>query len=938
MSGPLRILVAGQAVGQASDGLAQISFAQLILFDIGRGASPGRIAGVLAATLLPFSLVGPFAGVLIDRWDRRRTLVVTSWCRAGLAAAAVAVALGRSAPLAYAGVLLLLSSSRFVLAGKGAVLPRIVAPSDLVTANAVSSLAGMTAAFAGAVVGSTFVAAAAPAGFAGAAAGYLLAGLLLRRLPPVGGQRRAASSAPDAPTRASARAAGGSLRGVVADLRAGVRAVSRSPAVRRPLLAVWLHRFLLGTGFITLVLVADSGYHLQAAGYGLALAVTGLAAFVGTLAAPLLARRYAPRALLPLAFLPPAAAAVVAGYTPYLPGLLATVAVAAVSFQVLKVLADALVGGASADVVRGRVFAAYDVLYNVAFVVAGLAFVPLWHPGAARRLLWGLAAAFVLAWLALVAEGRRWPFGIGSATTVAGIRRPAGRSLPPTRWRRWAPRCAAVVAGGVPVLAFPRPSLWWWAWIGLLPWLLVLRHAGSPREGAVRGWCGGAGFLFAAHYWLLPNVGVFLVPVVAAVGALWAPWGAVAAAVLTRRSSPRRAAAALAVLPAGWVAIEAVRSWASLGGPWALLGASQWPHPVMLAPAAVGGVWLVSALVVVANVALLLAVSAGGGRGRLVGVAAVLLAAIAAPLCAAVLPVPPATGRLSVALVQPGVVPDPQARFDAGQTLTSSLVGRRVDLVVWGESSVGFDLAARPDLLERLRDVSARVGGDLLVNVDARGGDGGIRKTSVLVDPAGVRGQYTKTRLVPFGEYVPFRRVLGWLTLVSRAAPEDRGRGSQVTVLTAGKVRVGPLVCFESAFPDLARTAARRGADVIVYQTATSTFQGSWAPAQHASLAAVRAVETGRPVLQAALTGTSAAYAADGRRLAWFDTDRRGVVEVSLPLATRTTPYDRLGDWVPAVAFAGLVLSLLAAALRVARSSSADTPPPGGIVGNEASP
>jgi apolipoprotein N-acyltransferase len=284
------------------------------------------------------------------------------------------------------------------------------------------------------------------------------------------------------------------------------------------------------------------------------------------------------------------------------------------------------------------------------------------------------------------------------------------------------------------------------------------------------------------------------------------------------------------------------------------------------------------------------------------------------------------------------VVPDPQARFDAGQTLSSSLVGRRVDVVVWGESSVGFDLAARPDLLERLRDVSARVGGDLLVNVDARGGDGGIRKTSVLVDPAGVRGQYTKTRLVPFGEYVPFRRVLGWLTLVSRAAPEDRGRGSQVTVLTAGKVRVGPLVCFESAFPDLARTAARRGADVIVYQTATSTFQGSWAPAQHASLAAVRAVETGRPVLQAALTGTSAAYAADGRRLAWFDTDRRGVVEVSLPLATRTTPYDRLGDWVPAVAFAGLVLSLLAAALRVARSSSADPPPPGGIVGNEASP
>jgi len=73
----------------------------------------------------------------------------------------------------------------------------------------------------------------------------------------------------------------------------------------------------------------------------------------------------------------------------------------------------------------------------------------------------------------------------------------------------------------------------------------------------------------------------------------------------------------------------------------------------------------------------------------------------------------------------------------------------------------------------------------------------------------------------------------------------------------------------------------------------------------YASLAAVRAAETGRPVLHAARTGTSAAYAADGRRLAWFDTDR--VVEVSLPLATRTTPYDRPGAGVPAVAFAGLV-------------------------------
>ena len=90
--GAFRTLVFGQALGQLGDGLTQIAFAQLVVFDIGRGASPGRIAGILAVTLLPFSLLGPLGGVLIDRWDRRRTLIIASLCRASLAAVAIAAA------------------------------------------------------------------------------------------------------------------------------------------------------------------------------------------------------------------------------------------------------------------------------------------------------------------------------------------------------------------------------------------------------------------------------------------------------------------------------------------------------------------------------------------------------------------------------------------------------------------------------------------------------------------------------------------------------------------------------------------------------------------------------------------------------------------------------------------------------------------------------
>ena len=79
---PLRVLVTGQCLSQGADGLAQIAFAHFFLFDVGEGATPGRIATVLAVTLLPFSVVGPFAGVLLDRYDRRRLMIASDLVRA----------------------------------------------------------------------------------------------------------------------------------------------------------------------------------------------------------------------------------------------------------------------------------------------------------------------------------------------------------------------------------------------------------------------------------------------------------------------------------------------------------------------------------------------------------------------------------------------------------------------------------------------------------------------------------------------------------------------------------------------------------------------------------------------------------------------------------------------------------------------------------------
>lgn len=901
LRGPLRILVGGQALGQAADGLAQIAFAQLVVFEIGRGATPARVAGVLAATLLPFSVVGPFAGVLIDRWDRRRLLIVVSAFRAGLATAAVGIAVARSLPWAYAGVLLLLSSSRFVLAAKGAVLPRTVAAADLVTANAVSGVAGMMSSFLGAVVGSLFVSWSVPVVFAAAAAGYGAAGLMFRRLPGMGGHAVTAGLA-------------SRVRQVAAELTEGALVIGREPEVRWPLLAVWAHRLFLGGGFILLVLVADSRYHLQAPGYGLALAVTGVAALAGTLVAPWLARRWQAQALLPVAFLPPAAAALLTGYLPTLPGLLVALAVTAVSFQCLKVLTDALVGRATDDVVRGRVFAAYDVLYNVAFVLAGLAMVPLWRTGRERPLLWGLATAFTVGWLALARGVSSWPLGTSQV---------APRRLE----RSWRWRAATALAGALPVLAFPAPGWWFLAWVGLVPWLLLVRRAPSVREAAVRGWCGGCGFLFAMHHWLLPSVTVFLPLVVVVLAVLWLPWGAAVWWLLSGRPTRMRAATALVVVPGAWVAVEAVRSWSSLGGPWGLLGASQWRVPALLATASLGGVWLVSYLVVAANVAAVLAIHARRARPRLAAVASVVALVGVGPLWYAIEQPSSGDRQLRIAVVQPGVVPGPEQRFEREEAMTGALAPATYDLVVWGESSVGFDLDTRSDLRARLQHLARRLGSDLLVNVDARDASGAIHKSAVLIGPYGVLGRYEKMRLVPFGEYIPFRRVLGWLTEFTRAAPQNRARGTHLVVLRIDGLAFSPLICFESAFPDMSRVAALDGADLVIVQSATSTFQDSVAPAHHASLAAVRAAETGRPVVHATLTGNSAAFDAWGRRLAWFDTRHRGVVTVSVPLASRRTPFVRYGDWVLAWSFTVLAAAAAFASLSHARVVVAPAPP-----------
>jgi apolipoprotein N-acyltransferase len=493
---------------------------------------------------------------------------------------------------------------------------------------------------------------------------------------------------------------------------------------------------------------------------------------------------------------------------------------------------------------------------------------------------------------------------------------------------RWGGRLAALLLGAPLALAFPRPGWWWLALVGLVPLLLLAMAAPDGREAALRAWLGGTGFFLAVNAFLFPTVGPFMVPLAMLLAVTWLPVGWLARALLAHPGRPRprpgRLVAALLLVPSAFVVGEALRSWEGLGGPWGLLGASQWNAPALLAVAALGGIWGLSLLLVAVNVAVAAAVAPGvPGATRALAAAAAAALPLAALGFWAWRPAPPPAGTVRVAFVQPGVVGPVEERFRASERLSRALpADARPDLVAWGESSVGRDPAASPGDVARLAAVARDAGAPVLANVDAeRAGDGGIYKSALLVGPSGVLGSYDKLRLVPFGEYVPLRPLLGWVTRLTDAAAVDRHRGADLAVLDAGGLAVGPLVCFESAFPDLARNLAARGADLVVVQTADTTFQGSWGLDQHASLSAVRAVESGRPVLQAAISGTSAAFDARGHRLAWAPGGWRGADVVELPLSRERTPYVRVGDVVPLACGLALAVAAVVAARRRGRIS-----------------
>ncbi|HEX6083212.1 MAG TPA: apolipoprotein N-acyltransferase, partial [Thermoanaerobaculia bacterium] len=178
-------------------------------------------------------------------------------------------------------------------------------------------------------------------------------------------------------------------------------------------------------------------------------------------------------------------------------------------------------------------------------------------------------------------------------------------------------------------------------------------------------------------------------------------------------------------------------------------------------------------------------------------------------------------------------------------------------------------------------------------------------------------GHYDKIRLVPFGEYVPLRRVLFFAEKLVRAVGEFEFGSNEAPL--AGLLKYGPAICYEIVYPQISRTQVKNGADVLVTITNDAWFDGSSAPAQHLWQARMRAVENDRYLLRAATTGISAFVDPTGQVQSWIPMGKDGIIYATFEPRTAETLYVRFGDW-----FAWVACAVVLIALFYARRSSSE--------------
>ncbi|MET8474094.1 MFS transporter [Streptomyces sp. NPDC006422] len=368
-----RRLLTLRLLSQGADGVYQVALATYVVFSPEKQTSPAAIASAMAVLLLPYSLVGPFAGVLLDRWRRRQVFLYGNLLRVLLSSVTAALMLSHAPDwLFYASALCVTAVNRFVLSGLSAALPRVVDEERLVMANSVSPTAGTLAATLGGglAFGVRLIA-------SDSDAAVVLIGALLYLCAALASLRMDAELLGPEPELIRSRL-GAALAGTVRDLTSGVRHLASRPLAARTLAAMTVMRFCYGALLVMVLMLCRYAWSsTESEGLallGLALGISGAGFFVAAAVTPAAVGRLGASGWIVLCAGAAAVLELALGLS-FEPGPIVVAAfVLGLTTQGAKIATDTVVQSSVDDGFRGRIFSVYDVLFNVSFVgAAGVA-------------------------------------------------------------------------------------------------------------------------------------------------------------------------------------------------------------------------------------------------------------------------------------------------------------------------------------------------------------------------------------------------------------------------------------------------------------------------------------------------------------------------------------------------------------------------------------
>ncbi len=505
----------------------------------------------------------------------------------------------------------------------------------------------------------------------------------------------------------------------------------------------------------------------------------------------------------------------------------------------------------------------------------------------------------------------------------------------------------AIVSGACLVLAFPPIDLVPAAFVALIPLFYVIKNVrrGGFWSGFRPGFVAGITFFLLLLYWLallssdqMDNPVVMSGPLFLLVllqSFYWGLFSAVASFVGNRTRIPW-----FVILPVLWVAFEQLRSLGVIGFTWGALGYAAVNVPRAIQFASFTGVFGVSLWLALSNVLVLEVVSGRRRRALATALAVVLLL----PVLHGTLVLRGAVGgrggegagrSIRVAVIQPNISGETKwdARyksesFEVLGRLSLQAADRKPDLIVWPETAAPSYLLYEPDDLAlvaavaRQTDTPILTGCPNLVPGDAEEGTGRPLNSVLLIDTDGIpRAAYSKMKLVPFGEAIPFETVIPFLKEVD-FGEADFWPGSELVVFEHPEAAFSALICYESTFPRLARRFVAGGAELLVNVTNDVWYGRSSMPFQHASMAVMRAVENRRSLARSANSGVSMLIDPYGRVIGRTAIFEEGFLVERLPIVSDRPFYTTSGDVFPwSAMLAGGVMLVLGLSARVRNSA-----------------